>query len=125
MILGTGIDQIETRRVAEKLETEPSLKDTLFSDGEISYCDGKAFPFQHYAARFAAKEAFMKALGTGWRSGMAFHEIATCHDTLGQPHLELSGKALQLAQDKGVSKMHLSLTHGKEIASAIVILEDV
>jgi holo-[acyl-carrier protein] synthase len=125
MILGTGIDQIETRRIAGKLEAEPSLKNTLFAAGEISYCESKAFPFQHYAARFAAKEAFMKALGTGWRNGMAFHEIAICHNTQGQPHLELSGKALQLAQDKGISKMHISLTHGKEIASAIVILEDV
>ena len=75
MIFGIGTDLIEVERVAHKMEKKEGFKELVFSPGEIIYCETRANKYEHYAARFAAKEAFLKAIGTGWRNGTAFNEI--------------------------------------------------
>ncbi|HNY01859.1 MAG TPA: holo-ACP synthase [Bacteroidales bacterium] len=123
MILGTGIDIIEVARIEKAMSRDTGFRDKLFTEGEIAYCESKKNRYQHYAARFAAKEAFMKALGTGWRFGVRFADIDLFHDELGQPHIRPAGIAKELTDRLSVSKIHVSLSHLKEMATAIVILE--
>jgi holo-[acyl-carrier protein] synthase len=123
LISGIGVDIIEVNRVEEKLKRTPGLKEKLFTGVEISYCEGKHSPALHYAARFAAKEAFMKALGTGWSEGIKFSEIEVHNLESGQPVIEVSGRARELFEARGLSRVHVSLSHLKTYAVAIVILE--
>ncbi len=97
--------------------------ETLFTPSEIEYCEAKRFRNQHYAARFAAKEAFMKALGTGWAKEIAFNQIEVVNDELGKPDLVLYGKSAEFISEKGITNINLSLSHLKDIAVAIVIIE--
>lgn len=124
MIKGTGIDIIEVARVARELEKggEKFIK-RVFSSDEIEYCQRRAHRAQHYAARFAAKEAAFKALGTGWQKGVTWQDVAVKNDELGKPVLELSGRASELAERMAVRELHLSMTHTAEYAAAVVILE--
>jgi holo-[acyl-carrier protein] synthase len=94
-----------------------------FTTLEQEYAEKRATIFQHYAARFAAKEAFFKALGTGYRFGMAFHEIEVENDELGKPVINLHGKVKEYIEKQGITHIHLSISHVKEMASAFVILE--
>jgi len=106
------------------MERDLGFKDKIFTPGEIEYCESKnRNKFQHYAARFSAKEAFMKAIGTGWRFGIRFADIEIIHDELGQPHISMYGKAKELAEKEGFSKIHVSLSHVKELTTAVVIIE--
>ncbi|MCX6696991.1 MAG: holo-ACP synthase, partial [Methanoregula sp.] len=89
----------------------------------IAYCEKMKNKQQNYAARFSAKEAFLKAIGTGWRFGVRFADIDIFHDILGKPHIRLYGKADELAKQEKIIKIHVSLSHIKEMATAIVILE--
>jgi holo-[acyl-carrier protein] synthase len=123
VIYGTGIDSIEVARIAEQVEKESGFKERVFTAGEIAYCESKASRGQNFAARFAAKEAFMKALGTGWRDGIAFTDIEIINDSLGRPQLVIQGKAQEIVHARNITAMHVSLSHLKEIATAIVILE--
>jgi holo-[acyl-carrier protein] synthase len=123
LIYGIGTDIIEVSRIAKVMERDIGFRDKIFSEGEIAYCEKMRNKYQHYAARFSAKEAFMKALGTGWRDGIRFVEIEVTHDPLGKPLLVLSGKAKELAEKAGMGEMHVSLSHVKEIASAVVVVE--
>lgn len=123
MIFGIGIDQIEVPRVRERLDKEDDLKETLFTAGEIAYCDGKRHSAQHYAARYAAKEAFFKAIGTGWRGGVGFGDIEIINDRQGKPSCVLHGPARRLAEMHRISAIRVSLTHIHELAAAIVTLE--
>ena len=83
MIFGIGTDLIEVERIADKMQTRPGFKELVFTQNEIVYCEIKTYKYEHYAARFAAKEAFLKAIGTGWRSGTAFNEIEIYNDEEG------------------------------------------
>ncbi|MFA8450659.1 MAG: holo-ACP synthase [Bacteroidales bacterium] len=123
MILGIGTDIIDNARIERYLSRNELLKNRLFSKAEQEYCDSKAKSAEHYAARFAAKEAFFKALGTGYRYGMAFHEIEVMNDELGKPFIQLSGKAQEFADNMKVKTVHISISHLKDIASAFVVLE--
>ncbi|MCD4651951.1 MAG: holo-ACP synthase [Candidatus Cloacimonetes bacterium] len=123
MIYGTGTDMIEVARVARQVEKENGFKERIYSALEIEYCESMHHSSQHYAARFAAKEAYFKALGTGWRNGMGFAEVEVTNDELGNPHLVLHGKAREVAEERKIKKLHVSLTHLKDYANAIVILE--
>jgi holo-[acyl-carrier protein] synthase len=95
----------------------------VFSPQEIAYCETKAHPFQHYAARFAAKEAFFKALGTGWVSGTAFNEVEIINNEHGKPMVNLLGETARFVATMSISKISVSLSHLKTMASAIIILE--
>ena len=123
MIAGLGIDIIEVDRVAAKIRKEAGFREMVFSFHEIDYCEAKTNKFEHYAARFAAKEAFFKAIGTGWTTGTAFNEIEVKNDEAGKPELILSGATQKSMLTWGVIKISLSLSHLKTIASAVVIIE--
>ncbi len=123
MIYGIGMDMIEPSRVKKSIETLGGFKERIFGRKEIEYCESKAHKFEHYAARFAAKEAFFKAIGTGWRFGIAFKEIQMINDALGKPSLKLSGKARKFIKENSIERTHVSVSHLKGMASAFVVLE--
>ncbi|RJO62877.1 MAG: holo-ACP synthase [Dehalococcoidia bacterium] len=123
MILGTGTDLLDVSRMERDLEEKDGLADKLFTPAEIGYCRSMRHPAQHFAARFCAKEAFFKALGTGYRGGLAWHEVEVRRNVLGRPELHLTGKALEAAQNLGAQHLHLSLSHTRQLALAMVILE--
>jgi holo-[acyl-carrier protein] synthase len=124
MILGIGSDILDVARVKQALERDGErFREDVFSAGEISYCEGKRRPAQHYAARFAAKEAFVKALGNGVRDGIVWRDIEVTHEPTGKPRLHLSGASQRLADEHGVRQVHLTLSHTPEYAAATVILE--
>jgi len=125
MVLGLGVDIVEIERMRLALARRPRLKQRLFSEEEQHYCEQKAHPDIHYALRFAAKEAVLKALGTGF-SGMNFLDVEVMHDEKGRPFPRLSGAAKEYADKLGVIEMHLSLsyTHSTAVASAVAITAD-
>jgi holo-[acyl-carrier protein] synthase len=123
MIYGIGTDIIEVARIQKVMERDPGFRDKIFTPGEIAYCETKKHKYENYAARFSAKEAFLKAIGTGWRFGIRFGDIDIYHDDLGKPHIQTIGVAKELTDRLSISKIHVSLSHLKEMATAIVILE--
>ena len=126
MIVSIGIDIIEVYRIRETLERTPRFADRVFTGRERAYCDAKgAAAAQSYAARFAAKEAFLKALKTGWRGQITWHDIEILNDEQGVPSLEIRGEAREILENLGANKIHLSMSHTTEHATAQVILERV
>ncbi len=123
MIYGVGIDVIEVERIRRQLARGDRFKNRIFTPHEIAYCEGKKNRAQNYAARFAAKEAFFKALGTGWSGGLAFNQVEVVNDARGKPEIRVYGKAKELIEESGVIHIQVSLTHLKDIASSIVTLE--
>lgn len=123
MIYGIGTDIIEVSRIQKVMERQIGFRDKIYSPGEISYCESKKNKYQHYAVRFSAKEAFLKAIGTGWRFGLRFADIDVYHDEYGKPLIRLYGKAEELAKREAIINIHVSLTHIKEYANAVVIIE--
>ena len=125
MILGTGVDLAEVGRIRSSIERygERFIR-RIYTPLEIAYVERKANRFERYAARFAAKEAGMKAIGTGWSHGVHWKDFEVTNLPSGQPTLRLHGVAAQIAEKRGVRKIALSLTHTAELAMAHVILED-
>ncbi len=124
MILSTGIDIIEVYRIRETIERTPRFVERVFTQNERIYCDKKgAAAAQSYAGRFAAKEAFLKALKTGWRGKITWHDIEIINDNLGVPSFNISGEAKKLLDDLGANRVHLSISHTTEHATAQVIFE--
>jgi len=123
MIHGTGIDLIEVARISRQVDGDTHFREKIFSEKEIAYCEEKPNRAEHYAARFAAKEAFFKALGTGWRGGLNFAEVEVLNDEFGKPELHLLGKTRELVAEQHFSAIHLSLSHLKNLAVAMVIIE--
>lgn len=124
MIFGIGTDIIEVKRMEKHLEKNDALMKKLYTKNEQEYCNkGKVTKYQCYAARFAAKEAFFKAMGTGYRFGMAFHEIEVLNDELGKPVIHPHGKVKEYLEEKKIKTIHLSISHIKEMANAFVVLE--
>lgn len=123
MIFGIGTDIIQTDRVKKSIETIPGFTEKIFTSLEKEYCLSKKNKYEHFAARFAAKEAFFKAIGTGWRGGLAFSEIEVNNDELGKPSFKLYGKSKKFAEDNKFLNIQLSITHIKELAQAFVIIE--
>jgi holo-[acyl-carrier protein] synthase len=124
MIVGTGVDIAEVARIRESVERfgERFLR-RVFTEGEIQYCERKANRFESYAARFAAKEAAMKALGTGWNHGIRWRDVEVVRPKGQRPTLQFHGLAAELAQKMGAKNIALSITHTSEQALANVILE--
>jgi holo-[acyl-carrier protein] synthase len=124
VIVSIGIDIIEIRRVREVLARTPRFRVRVFTEEERAYCDARgAGAAQHYAARFAAKEAAFKALQTGWRDGLSWHHVEVASTDAGAPLLRLSGHARSLFDALGATHAHLSLSHTSEHAVAQVIFE--
>jgi holo-[acyl-carrier protein] synthase len=124
MIYGIGIDLVENGRL-EKIIEKWGVKflNKIFSEGEILYCKRHAQPSIHYGARFAAKESFLKALGLGLGGGVKLCDIEVVNDENGKPALQLYGTAKAQIEKRNITKTHLSLTHTKKYATAIVLLE--
>ena len=124
MIVGTGIDIAEVPRIAASIDRFGGrFLHRVFTPGEIRYCDSKANRAERYAARFAAKEAAMKALGTGWNFGVRWQDIEVSRKPGERPTIIFHGKAAQFAAKLGAVHVALSLTHTTEQALAQVILE--
>ncbi len=124
MIAGCGIDVIEVariRRVAERYGRR--FLERIFTAAEIAYVERRGNRWERYAARFAAKEAGMKALGTGLRGGVRWRDFEVTNAASGKPMLRLDGKAARIAARLRVQAVHLSITHTRESAAAVVILE--
>jgi holo-[acyl-carrier protein] synthase len=124
MIVGTGIDIAEVPRIAESIERfGERFLHRVFTEGEIRYCESKANRTERYAARFAAKEAAMKALGTGWNRGVRWRDVEVSRQPGGRPTIVFHGKAAEFAAQLSATRVALSLSHTAEQAIAQVILE--
>ena len=124
MILSIGIDIAEVYRIRDTLARTPRFRERVFTATEQEYCDAKgAAAAQSYAARFAAKEAFLKALKTGWRGKITWQDIEVVNDADGVPSLNVTGEAARLLKELGAARLHLSISHTTEHAIAEVILE--
>jgi holo-[acyl-carrier protein] synthase len=124
MIYGIGIDLVMVRRIEEALQHwGVRFQKKVFTEEEIRYCSRKRNPYPPFAARFAAKEAFVKALGIGMRRGVHWKDIGVQRGPLGKPILHLNGLALKLCQKENINGVFVSLTHDREYSSAIVVLE--
>ena len=123
MIIGVGIDIIEVDRVIEKINKNKGFKEKIFSEGEMGFCDSKPNKSENYAARFAAKEAFLKATGLGLALGYELADIEIIHDINGKPTLNLKGDFKTKALQNNWNKIHLSISHLQTVACAVVIIE--
>jgi holo-[acyl-carrier protein] synthase len=125
VILGTGIDLCEVDRIAKAISSPHGqrFRDRVYTEREIAYAERRANRAERYAARFAAKEAGMKALGTGWSGGLSWHDLEVANLPSGRPTLCFHGKAAEIAEQMGVRNISLSLTHTAQQAMALVILE--
>jgi len=124
VILGTGIDLAEVPRIRASVERfGERFLERVYTSVERAYVERKANKYERYAARFAAKEAGMKALGTGWRRGVTWHDFEVANLPSGRPTLRLHGVAKQIAEGQGVRAIHLSMTHTAESGMAFVIFE--
>lgn len=124
MIRGMGIDLVETRRIADALASGGErFEQRVFTETEREQCRNRRDRDQALAARFAAKEACLKALGTGWAEGLAFRQVEVVRTESGQPELRLHGAAAKRARMAGVTRVHVSLTHQQGAAAAVVLLE--
>ncbi len=118
-----GTDIIEVSRVEEAMKKHPEgFGQRVFTPVENEYCSKKKNAFLHFAGRFAAKEAVLKALGTGLRGGIGWTDIEIVNDALGKPLVTLCGKAMEIAQEKGMRQLEVSIAHCKTYASAVAVL---
>jgi holo-[acyl-carrier protein] synthase len=125
MVLGLGTDLIETERMQASIDRfGERFLERVFTSGEIAYCVRKKQAAESFAARFAAKEAGAKALGTGISHGVSWKEIEVTREPGQRPMLHFSGRAAELAEAMGVRRIQLSLTHSRGLAMAVVIVED-
>jgi holo-[acyl-carrier protein] synthase len=123
-VLGVGIDLVENARIQHSLERfGERFLHRVFTEGEIAYCQSMKFPERHFAARFAAKEAVSKAFGTGIGKAMGWREIDVQRKETGEPFVILSGKAKELAEQRNVSSVWISLSHTDHYAAATIVIE--
>jgi holo-[acyl-carrier protein] synthase len=124
MIYGIGTDIVETSRFQRFIESgNTAIIERLFTVAERSCCEKRKDTASCLAARFAAKEAFLKALGTGLRDGISWLDMAVVNDNIGKPELNLSGKAAELFHERGLMRIHLSLSHDGGNSIAMVVVE--
>lgn len=122
MIMGIGIDMIEVDRVMKKINKNNGFREKVFSSDEIKFCESSR-KSENYAARFAAKEAFLKATGFGLLLGDDLSQIEVVNDINGKPSINLTGNFKSQAEENNWNKIHLSLSHLQQIACAVVIIE--
>lgn len=125
MIVGMGVDIAEVPRVQAAIERYGArFLRRLFTPAEIHYCESKANKYERFAARFAAKEAALKAIGTGWKLGVTWQDVEVVRLPSGKPTIQFRGKAGEFAQRLGMKSASVSLSHTEQIAIAQVILEN-
>ena len=124
MIISIGVDIVEVYRIRETIERTPRFVERVYTRDERSYCDSKgAAAAASYAGRFAAKEAFLKALKTGWRGKISWHEVEVVSNSEGVPSFDIKGEAKRLLDSLGAAAIHLSISHTTDHAVAQVVLE--
>ena len=123
MVIGIGLDIVEVHRIEKVLRGSKSIAGRVFTAEEIKYCSERRNEYQHFAGRFAAKEAALKALGTGWQGGIRWRDVETIAGPLGQPRLTFHGRALELFTESGAVSSLLSITHASDYAVAFVVLD--
>ncbi|MFL6584464.1 MAG: holo-ACP synthase [Chthoniobacterales bacterium] len=123
-VIGIGVDLVEVSRIQHSLDRfgERFLR-RVFTEGEVAYCKSMAYPARHFAARFAAKEAVSKAFGTGIGKSMGWHDIDVHRKESGEPFLVLGGGAKQLADERGIGRALITLSHTDNHAMAMIVLE--
>ena len=117
-----GVDLVTIRQIRRVFEGKQALLAEVFTEEELLYCTGQRRPFQHLAARYAAKEAVFKGLGTGKTGRMRWRDVETVHGAWGEPHLRLRGEVARLAEVRGLRRCAVSLTHAGNYALAVVLL---
>jgi holo-[acyl-carrier protein] synthase len=123
-VAGVGTDLVECRRIEQMIQRHGDrFLGRVFSAQEIAYCNRGKRPAEHFAARFAAKEAILKALGTGWIGRIAWADMALLPDTLGKPVLQLTGHTAELAAERGIARWHISMSHTRTHAVAVAVAE--
>jgi len=122
MIAGIGTDIVEIDRIAASIGREQGFREMVFSPLEMEYCEAKTYNYEHYAARFAAKEAFFKAIGTGWKNGTSFNEIEIYNDASGKPHIRLLGATAATLSELLTGEIQVSLSHTRTVAIAVVLV---
>ena len=119
-MIGIGVDLCEIERMRAALGRTPTLRDRVFTESERAYCDERRDPTERYAARFAAKEAVLKAMGLGL-GACGWHEIEVLRAESGAPSIVLHGRARELANDRGIRSWRLTMTHTRHVAEAIAV----
>ena len=124
---GIGVDLLEIARMQRAMERTPRFVKRIFTEEEQAYCLRTARPAQHFAARFAAREAVLKALGTGFAKGVGFKDVSVGRDDAGRPYAILTGRAAEIASEQGVQEVALSLsyTHDVAMANAVAVTDAV
>ena len=124
MIKGTGIDIVEVDRIDKSLSKGDQFRNLVFSEEEILYCQQQGRGNESFAGRFAAKEALLKALGTGWRGEIKLHELVFLNDAWGKPYLVLEGQTKTALQAYSHCEFHISISHTTHYATAMVVIEE-
>ena len=125
MVCGVGVDIVRISRFESVLQRwSKRFQEKVFTNDEVVSRMGKTRSASSLAARFAAKEAFMKSLGTGWRDGVRFRDIEVITDALGKPGIRLHGKVKDIFEGRGLRQTHLSLSHDGDYSVAMVVIED-
>lgn len=121
-IIGLGTDIIETVRIGQMIERHGEIfLNRVYTESEVLYCQKKKEYTQHFAGRWAAKEAVMKTLGTGWAKGVSFRDIEVCTSRSGQPWIELRGGAREVAQEQGIVHILITISHCRAYATATAV----
>jgi holo-[acyl-carrier protein] synthase len=121
-IIAHGVDFVETSRIAELIRRHgPAFLDRVFTPVEQDYCRGRKRELEHLAGRFAAKEAVLKVMGTGWRSGIAWTDVEVVNAPSGQPSIRLYGRCAQIAAERGIDQVLISISHTDTHAMASAI----
>jgi holo-[acyl-carrier protein] synthase len=123
LIFGFGTDIIETRRLAGRLRRTEGLKERIYTPREIAFCESSGRRAEQFAVRFAAKEAFLKAMGTGWSGGYRFRDIEIVDGAKGRWEAVAHGKVKAFCEQNGIAAFHVSLSSLKDLAGAVVVLE--
>jgi holo-[acyl-carrier protein] synthase len=123
VVVGIGVDIVEVERIRRALEGSGAMVRRVFTEEEIQYCTERKNRFQHFAGRFAAKEAALKALGTGWQEGIRWKDVEVVAGELGAPQIRLSGKARERFEKIGADRAHVTITHAEAYAVSVVLLE--
>jgi holo-[acyl-carrier protein] synthase len=124
MIVGNGVDIVDISRFQRFIDEGNSrILQRIFTDGEIDYCSSRKRSAQHFALRFAAKEAYVKACGTGLRQGLSWRDMEIVNDDVGKPTMRVSGAALKLQHELGVKNIFVSMSHDGAYGVAMVVLE--
>lgn len=122
MVVGIGIDLIEPERISPNIHSDDYLRN-IFTEAEIASCGNLVNSAERFAGKFATKEAFMKAIGTGVSRGILFTQIEVLNHETGQPYVRATAEAKRRLEELGVTNVHVSITHTKSVAAAVVILE--